>query len=175
MDFGIATSLSSRQITLTGLNPAMGTPDYMAPEQVKNQRCDERTDIYGLGVILYEMLTGVLPFQHEDPWVAMNNRVTGDPPAPRQVNPKISPEAEEIVLHALQRDPAARHPNALAMKAELDSPEKVQITGYCDRLQVPRWRLGFRETPVLAGTLLGLGIILLQVGLFLLLRHLRAR
>jgi serine/threonine-protein kinase len=175
MDFGIASAAASRRITLTGLTPTLGTPDYMAPEQVSNRQTDERTDVYGLGVILYEMLTGAIPFQNENPWVAMNNRVTGDPPAPRQLNPAISPEAEEIVLHALQRDPAARYQTAAAFKVELDSPEQVRVTGYCNHLEAPRWKLGLRETPVIAGSLLGIGFLTFQVFLFLVLRHALAR
>jgi serine/threonine-protein kinase len=117
------------------------------------------------------MLTGTVPFPNENPWVAMNNRVTADPVAPRKLNPGLSPQAEEIVLHAMQRDPADRYQSAAAMKAELDHPEAVRVTGYCDRLEPPRWRMGFRETPVLAGTLLALGFIVGQVLLFLLLSH----
>src|ERR1043166_4984124 len=63
MDFGIAKAGSSKRITFGGFSPTLGTPDYMAPEQVKGQRGDERTDIYSLGAILYEMLTGRLPFE----------------------------------------------------------------------------------------------------------------
>ncbi len=59
----------------------------MAPEQVRSKGLDERTDIYSLGAVLYEMLTGVVPFQNENPWVAMNARVTGDPVAPRKLIP----------------------------------------------------------------------------------------
>jgi len=171
MDFGIASAAASRRITLGGLTPVMGTPEYMAPEQVKNKRCDERTDIYSLGLILYEMLTGSLPFQNENPWVALNDRVSGDPVAPRKLNPALSPEVEEIVLHAMQRNPADRYATAAALKADLDAPDGVRVTGYCNHLQSPRWRLGLRETPMLAGTLLGLGFILMQAVLFLLLRH----
>jgi serine/threonine protein kinase len=175
MDFGIALSADARKITLSGVTATMGTPEYMSPEQVKNERGDERSDIYSLGAVLYEMLTGVLPFQNENCWVSMNHRVTGDPIAPRKLNPGISPQAEEIILHAMQRDPANRYPNVAAMKAELDAPQKINVTGYCDRLQSPRWRLSLRETPVIAGTLIALGFILLQITAFLLLRHFSAR
>src|SRR5262249_27166950 len=110
MDFGIATASASRKITISSrLASPLGTPEYMAPEQVKNERTDERTDIYSLGVILYEMLTGVLPFQHENCWISMSKRVTGDPVAPRKLNPAISRQAEEIVLHAMQRNPDDRY------------------------------------------------------------------
>jgi serine/threonine protein kinase len=175
MDFGIASAAGSRKITLHGLTATMGTPEYMSPEQVKNERTDERSDIYCLGAILYEMLTGVVPFQNENCWVTMNDRVSGDPIAPRELNPNLSRQAEEIVLHALQRDPADRYPTIAEFKAELDAPGKVFVSGYCDRLQKPGWHFGFRTTPVLAGTLCGVAFISLQVLAFFLLRHLLAR
>jgi len=175
MDFGIAAMADSRKITLQGFTATMGTPEYMSPEQVKNQRGDERSDIYCLGAVLYEMLTGSVPFQDENCWVSMNNRVTGDPIAPRKLNPNLSPEAEEIVLHAMQRDPARRYQTAAAMKADLDSPHKIHVTGYCDRLEAPSFRLSMRETPVLAGSLIAAGILLVQVLAFLLIKHLMAR
>src|ERR1039458_1264002 len=67
MDFGIARDDSARRITHVGNTPTMGTPDYMAPEQVKSKRTDKRTDIYNLGALLYEMLTGAVPFPNENP------------------------------------------------------------------------------------------------------------
>ena len=173
MDFGIASAATSARITIGGgFSPTMGTPDYMSPEQVTSRKTDERTDIYGLGAVLYEMLTGAIPFQAENPWVAMNNRVTGDPPAPRKLNPEISREAEEIVLHAMRRDPEERYQTAAAFKAELDAPEEVRVTGYCNRLEAPRWKFGMQTTPVLAGTLAGLGFISLQVLGFVIIKHL---
>lgn len=175
MDFGIASDAGARRITMGGFSSMMGTPDYMAPEQVRNKGIDERTDIYSLGAVLYELLTGAIPFPHENPWMAMNNRVTGDPMAPRKLNPDLTPQAEEIVLHAMQRDPVARYQSALAMKADLDNSASVHVTGYSKRLQAPRWRLSLQSTPVIAGTLLGLGFITLQVLLFLLLRYFLAK
>ena len=91
VDFGIAKSLKMRRITFVGFSPTMGTPDYMAPEQVKGKRGDERTDIYALGAILYEMTTGQTPFEGENAYGIMNARLTGDPTAPRKVNPKLTP------------------------------------------------------------------------------------
>jgi serine/threonine-protein kinase len=135
LDFGLAKSNEFRRVTIGCWTPAMGTPDYIAPEQVQGKRGDARTDIYSLGAMLYEMLTGTPPFNGDDPFVIMNTRVTGDPVAPRKLNPSLSPQAEEIVLRALQRDPARRYSTAAAMKADLDAPDQVEVTGLCDGLQ----------------------------------------
>lgn len=175
MDFGIASASDAKKITLHGLTATMGTPEYMSPEQVKNDRTDERSDVYCLGSMLYEMLTGSLPFQNENCWIMMNNRVTGDPVAPRKLNPKMSRQAEEIVLHAMQRNPTDRYQTIAEFKAELDAPTKVFLSGYCDRLKKPGWHFGYRTTPILFGTLMGVGFIALQVLAFLLLRHLLSR
>jgi serine/threonine protein phosphatase PrpC len=141
MDFGIAKA-EGRRMTFAGFTPAVGTPDYMAPEQVKGKRGDERTDIYSLGAMLYEMVAGVPPFQCEtdNPLVIMNARVDGDPEAPRKRNSKVSPQVEEIILHAMERDPKKRYQSAVVMKAELDDPASVQLTGRCNRLQEPSIR-----------------------------------
>ncbi len=150
MDFGIAKSLKMRRITFVGFSPSMGTPDYMAPEQVKGKRGDERTDIYALGAILYEMCAGATPFEGESPYAVMNARLTGDPAAPRKINPKLTPAVEEIILHAMERNPADRHPSAAAMKAELDDYEKVELVERFRRLQRPQlWKSRFRALPLI--------------------------
>jgi serine/threonine-protein kinase len=137
MDFGIAKAAGLRRLTFAGFSSSMGTPDYMAPEQVKGKRGDARTDIYSLGAMLYEMVTGATPFEGNNPYAIMNARLIGDPVAPRKHLPELSPQVEEIILHALERQPFDRYPNAAAMKAELDDPEHVELTGRCDRLRPP--------------------------------------
>ena len=164
MDFGIARALRSRRLTFVGFTPSMGTPDYMAPEQVRGSRGDDRTDIYSLGAILYEMSTGEPPFGGDSAYVIMNARVTGDPVAPRKVNPKLTPVLEEIILHAMERDPKRRYQSALEMKRELDDYESVELTGRCTRLQAPQiWKSRFRLLPWIGG------FVLLQVVFFILL------
>ncbi len=145
IDFGIAKSTEMRRLTFAGLTPAMGTPDYMAPEQVRGKRGDERTDIYSLGAVLYEMTTGSVPFEGPNPFVVMNSRLTGDPIAPRKLNPEISGALEEIILHAMEREPQHRYHSASAMKKELDAPESVKIKGRSRRLQLPGTRRTRRQ------------------------------
>src|SRR6185369_14951853 len=113
--------------------------DYMAPEQIKGKRGDARTDIYSLGAMFYEMVVGETPFEGENLFVVMNARVTGDPVAPRKRNPKVSPQSEETILHAMEREPGKRFQSAAQMKAELDNPAAVQLTGRCDRLKAPSY------------------------------------
>lgn len=133
MDFGIALYPHCRRLTFIGFAP--GTPHYMAPERVNGKRGDGRTDIYSLGAMLYQMVTGKIAFDHEDVTAIMNFRVTGDPDAPRKINPNISAPTEEIILHAMERDPDKRYGTAAQMKCELEHPEKVQLTGRCQRLE----------------------------------------
>jgi serine/threonine-protein kinase len=136
----------------------------MAPEQVRGSRGDARTDIYSLGAILYEMATGELPFGGDSAYVIMNARVTGDPVAPRKANPKLTPVLEEIILHAMERDPKRRFASVADMKAELDDYERVQLTGRFSRLQAPQiWKSRFRLLPIIVA------FVGLQVILFLLL------
>jgi serine/threonine-protein kinase len=164
MDFGIARAQGARRLTFVGFTPTMGTPDYMAPEQVRGSRGDERTDIYSLGAILYEMVTGEPPFGGDSAYVIMNARVTGDPAAPRKLNNKLTPVLEEIILHAMERDPKRRYQSAAEMKRELDDYEVVQMTNRCSRLQAPQiWKSRFRWLPMV------LAFVALQGVFFLLL------
>lgn len=97
-----------------------GTPAYMAPEQVRNEPGDARTDVYGLGVVLYEMLTGGAPFVGDDPIEVMNARLSEAPVAPRTLRPDISPELERVVLRALEKDPKHRYHDARSMRDDLE-------------------------------------------------------
>jgi serine/threonine-protein kinase len=170
MDFGIAKSLKARRLTFVGFSPSMGTPDYMAPEQVKGKRGDERTDVYAMGAILYEMVTGQTPYEGESPYAVMNARLTGDPIAPRKINTRITPAVEEIILHAMERDPANRFQNAAEMKAELDDYEKVELVGRHRHLQAPQvWKSRFRMLPMIVG--FGLLWVISFLLLFLYFKH----
>ncbi|EDY17630.1 protein serine/threonine phosphatase [Chthoniobacter flavus Ellin428] len=166
IDFGIAKAAEMRRITFAGFSPTLGTPDYMAPEQVKGKRGDERTDIYSLGAVLYEMATGNVPFEGENPFIVMNSRITGDPVAPRERNPEISAELEEIILHAMEREPHRRYGSAAAMKEELDNPETVKLTERYKHLQAPKaWKTHWQGAKLVIlsvlGTILFFGLMFL--------------
>jgi len=171
MDFGIAKMDNSRRLTFGGFQPAMGTPDYMAPEQVKGKRGDARTDIYSLGAILYEMLTGHPPFEAETPLLIMNARLSGDPIPPRKHNPEIPAQVEEIILHAMERNAIDRYPNALAMKEEFDHPDMVKVTDRASRLKAPvLWESRWRHSRVV---ILAVIVPLLAWLIFFLITHIK--
>lgn len=167
MDFGIAKVAGQRRLTFSGFSPAVGTPDYMAPEQVKGKRGDNRTDIYSLGAILYEMVTGSPPFEGANAYMIMNARLTGDPVAPRKHNPQITPHVEEIILHAMERNPWDRYATAGDFKADLDDPDRVEVTGRATRLREPApWKARWRTLRiVLLAVLVPVALVILFIWL----------
>ena len=94
IDFGLAHTAVSARFTLSGGIPPIGSSDYVAPEQIKRKRGRKSVDIYGVGTLLHEMLTGRTPFPGDDPFVVASARLLGDPPAPRTLNPAISRQAK---------------------------------------------------------------------------------
>jgi len=125
-DFGIAKMLAGAtgQYSLTATGSIMGTPAYMAPEQWRSEPVDARTDIYALGVILYEMLMGALPFRSDTPFGMMYKHFDTPPPLPRAINPDLPQGIEAVVLRALAKQPDARYPSARQMADEF-----AQIVG----------------------------------------------
>jgi len=132
IDFGIAANVGSRRLTFSKLSHAMGTPDYISPEQVKGKRGDARSDIYALGVMLYEMLTGRVPFSGANAFVIMNERLSRNPPPPREINSEISPQLQEIIYRAMERDPNSRYPKAHEFAWDLQHQDQVGVDEQTD-------------------------------------------
>ncbi|MGD0731518.1 MAG: serine/threonine-protein kinase [Terracidiphilus sp.] len=127
IDFGIAMKEDARRLTFVDMSATLGTPDYISPEQVKGQRGDQRSDIYSLGAMLYEMLTGQPPFVGSNPLAVMNERVLKDPQPARELNLEISPQLQEILNRALERDPRHRYATASEMAWDLEHQEQVGV------------------------------------------------
>jgi len=124
-DFGIALDESARRLTWFGLSNPVGTPDYMAPEQVSGRRGDARTDVYAVGLLLYEMLTGNLPFTAANPHALMRLKANEEPRPPSYYIPGFDPHLEAIILKAIERSPRDRYDNAAALLADLRDPAAV--------------------------------------------------
>lgn len=122
MDFGIARSVREKGITGAGI--MIGTPEYMSPEQTEAKDVDQRSDIYSLGIILYEMATGRVPFKGETALSVAIKHKTEIPKDPKSLNPHISDDLDRLILKCLEKDKARRYQTAAEVEAELDKIEK---------------------------------------------------
>ncbi len=138
LDFGLAkfldegTEASPASPKLTRAGTILGTPAYMAPEQVEAAACDARTDVYAAGVMLFELLTGVLPFQHQDPGTMLRAHLVDPPPSMRSKRPEVPAVLETIVEKALSKRMDARYADGGAMLEALeavDLHERATVTG----------------------------------------------
>ena len=117
IDFGIALFQAERRLTWAGLSSTVGTPDYMAPEQIRGRRGDARTDVYAVGMLLYELLTAHLPYDSPNARALLRAKTSEEPRPPSYCVPGFDPHLEAIILRAIERDPRNRYPGAAEMLA----------------------------------------------------------
>jgi serine/threonine protein kinase/Tfp pilus assembly protein PilF len=122
MDFGIARSLSGKGITAAGM--MIGTPEYMSPEQVEGKETDQRSDIYSLGVILYEMVTGRVPFEGDTALSIAVKHKTDTPKAPSELNSQIPNTLNSVILRCLEKDKQNRYQSAAELRSDLERIER---------------------------------------------------
>jgi len=163
VDFGVALLRGARRLTFQRLSSEVGTPDYMAPEQVQGERGDARTDIYALGVILYEMLTGEVPYHGDSPLAVMSQRVTTDAPLVRRARPDVPPALEAIVYRALRREPDERYQSMAAVRHDLQHLDEVEIPEYVEPSGTGRRALLRQVMPVLVVVAVLVGLVLIGV------------
>ncbi len=170
IDFGIASDAAARRLTYANFTPTLGTPDYISPELVQGKRGDGRSDLYTLGVILYEMLSGKLPFSGPSPLAVMNDRVLNHPIPPSVADPTISPQLQEVLYRALERDPRNRYARAHEFRNDLEHLDQV---GVDNRTELQNWRK--RNARISRGVFLYAALALIPITLLLLMLFLSRR
>ena len=152
-DFGIARMIGGTRYTVTG--SVTGTPTYMSPEQGRGAPSDHRSDIYSLGIVLYEMITGQVPFDADTPLAILMRHITDPPPSIRARRPNVPPAAEEVVRRALAKNPKDRYQRAgdmvLALRASIRGqplPEPSRFPPLEEKALEPSMERVVRPTPL---------------------------
>jgi serine/threonine-protein kinase len=126
-DFGLARIVQASDSTLSK-DMLIGTPQYISPEQARGEPATERSDLYSLGVVLFEMLTGRVPFSADTPYAIIHDHIYTPLPLPTSINPSLSPEIERLLLKALAKDPQARYASATEMMTALEHAAAIEAT-----------------------------------------------
>jgi serine/threonine-protein kinase len=162
IDFGIAGDAGARRLTYANITATLGTPNYISPEQVKGKRGDGRSDIYAVGVMLYEMLTGKMPFTGTNPMQVMNDRLLNYPVPPTVLDASISPQLQETIYRALERDPKNRYAKASEFAHDLAHLDEVGVE---ERAELREWHK--RKSPWLRKILYYSALALIPVVILL--------
>jgi len=168
IDFGLALTKGAHRITYANLSATAGTPEYMAPEQIEGRRGDRRTDVYALGIMLFELLAGHTPFNGDNPLAVMSSHLHGSLPRLDKEIPGVSAQLAAVVFRCLQRNPAERYSDMRGLIADLDNLQGVD-TSILEKTAAPEKRRAFWRSPLVLpigiGLLLLIAIIALAFGL----------
>jgi serine/threonine-protein kinase len=167
IDFGIALLEGARRVTWRNLSDVLGTPDYISPEQIQGKRGDARTDLYALGMMFYEMLTGAVPFTGDNPAVVMNAHLTAAPQRPIIANPAIPPNIDAIIMKSIRKDPKERYQSADEFLHDLKNYQTLDTTNFPTKPEKVTGVITNRQMWVLSG-MIALGFLLVT-GLIILL------
>ncbi len=127
-DFGLATSLETAKMGMTRTGAFVGTPRYMSPEQVEGKTVDSRSDLYSLGLVLYEMVAGEVPFSGDSTWQVMYQRVKDAPKDVKVANPDVPDNIARIIMHCLEREPAERYQSAKEIITDIDAHRAPEMS-----------------------------------------------
>ena len=130
IDFGIAYLQGARRLTWKWLSNSVGTPDYMSPEQIQGGRGDARSDLYALGIILYEMLAGRTPYGGDNAFAVMDQHLNAKPQPPSRFNSAVPSGLDGIVLKAIRKDPLERYQSAAGMLEDLDRYQELSLEDF---------------------------------------------
>ena len=169
IDFGIALLEGARRVTWRGLSSTVGTPDYMSPEQLRGERGSVTSDIYAVGVIIYEMLCGHPPFEGENVFAIMNQHVSQDPPSILQCNPKLSPELATVVMRAIRRNPAKRYASIEDMMHDLRHLDNVTPVPYTP--EIPKAGGRYRQAIIVSLVIIAICLTIIAFGVLAQLAH----
>lgn len=157
IEFSGAAKTKARRLTLTRIAQITGSSDYISPEELLGKRVDARSDLYSLGMILYEMLTGKQPFPQKDP----SDRLLNYPVPPREIDLAISPQLQEVIYRAMERNPQKRYASAGEFARDLEHLDQV---GVADRPELRDWKK--RRSSRLRRVLLYVAVALIPIVIF---------
>ena len=129
-DFGVALMAGARRLTWRWFSTALGTPDYMSPEQIQGKRGDARTDVYAIGVMLYEMLAGRVPWEGDNALSVMSQHITAPVPPLHERNSAVPPPIDGIVRKCLRRNPDERYEDATSLRSDLEHWRDLPLTQF---------------------------------------------
>jgi serine/threonine-protein kinase len=174
LDFGLALTKKSYRVTYANLSSTAGTPDYMAPEQIEGQRGDQRTDLYAVGIMFFELLTGRVPFSGDNTMVVMSQHLHAVIPRLDREQPNITPQLAAVVMRCLERDPKDRYSDLHAFIHDLDNLNDVDIS-VLEKSRTPKALSLWERFPLLKPVGIAVFILLALIILAVILQSVRPK